>query len=460
MLRQPYSHSVNATSIVWFRRDFRLEDNPAWAAATQSSAEVVPLLVIEPQLLGAAGTHRRHAFLTAANRLDRQLSELGGRLHVRTGDPASILPALVDEIDGTAVHANADVSRWAQRRDGVVDTALEVPIDWHWGTLAHAPGSVLTKAGTVSKVFSPFAKQWFEVALRPEAIAADVSITSDAGNGVPSVEQTSSSVIADDRVEVWHDDVDRYEDTRDLPAIDGTSRLSTALRFGTVSARSLAEAYGTHTPGRHGFVRQLAWRDWYAHITHQFPDIDRRAIRAEYDTIEWQTGPDAERDFNAWAAGRTGYPIVDAGMRQLTETGWMHNRVRMITASFLVKDLLIDWRRGERHFRHLLSDAEPSQNAGNWQWVAGTGPDAAPYFRIFNPTSQSKKFDPTGDYIRRWVPELASLDAKTIHEPAAAAPLDLVAAGVVLGDTYPAPIVDHSFARDRTLAAYKAALGR
>ena len=181
------------------------------------------------------------------------------------------------------------------------------------------------------------------------------------------------------------------------------------------------------------------------------------AIRPEYDAIAWRNDPDG---LQAWKDGRTGYPIVDAGMRQLTATGWMHNRVRMIVASFLVKDLLIDWREGERWFRWLLTDGEPSQNAGNWQWVAGVGTDAAPYFRIFNPLAQSRKFDGDGDYIRRWVPELAGLDRKAIHAPWEAGPIDLAAAGVILGDTYPNPIVDHAMARDRTLAAYKRALGR
>ena len=448
-----------STAIAWFRRDLRLDDNPAWAAATEAHEQVTPVLVIEPGLLDAAGPHRRRAFLTAARALDDALAEQGGRLHVRTGDPRLILPAIAGEAEAAAVYANADVSRWAQRRDDAVEATLPIPVEWHWGSLAHAPGTVLTKAGTLSRVFTPFSKQWFQVPMRPEAVVGDATITDDPGDGLPPLDEASPS-LDHERVDDWQADVDGYEDTRDLPAVDGTSRLSTALRFGTVSPRSLAEAYGTHSPGRQGFVRQLAWRDWYAHLTHQFPDIDRRAIRSEYDGIAWQTGPDVDVEFEAWAAGRTGYPIVDAGMRQLAETGWMHNRVRMITASFLVKDLLIDWRRGERHFRHLLSDAEPSQNAGNWQWVAGTGPDAAPYFRIFNPTTQSRKFDSTGAYIRRWVPELSPLDAKTIHEPAAAAPLDLAAAGVVLGDTYPHPLVDHSVARDRTLAAYKAALGK
>ena len=214
---------------------------------------------------------------------------------------------------------------------------------------------------------------------------------------------------------------------------------------------------GDSTDGRRGFVRQLAWRDWYAHLLSENPGMVRAAIKPDYDKVLWRNDPD---EYEAWKRGRTGYPIVDAGMRQLWKTGFMHNRVRMIVGSFLVKDLLIDWRWGERWFRHLLVDADVSQNVGNWQWVAGCGTDAAPYFRVFNPWTQSRKFDAQGEYIRRWVPELAELTGDAVHEPAKAAPLDLAAGGVTLGDTYPYPIVDHAFARDRVLTAYKTALGK
>ncbi|MXW98968.1 MAG: deoxyribodipyrimidine photo-lyase [Acidimicrobiaceae bacterium] len=454
---------MTSTTLAWFRRDLRLDDNPAWAAATARD-KAVALVVLEPALLAAAGPWRRRAYLRAVAGLDRSLRSRGGSLRVEMGDPAEVVPWLAVEIGAEVVVVNADVTRWSAERDRRVEQGLGRPIEQHWGTLVHPPGSVLTRAGGLSKVFTPFHRRWSERAL-PEAARpgsgcvveapAGSTLTEVLGDGLSAAwgEQDAAA-----RFEVWLDRVDSYDEERDNPATDGTSGLSTALRFGLLSPRGVAADAGAHTPGRAAFVRQLAWRDWYAHLTFEHPDIDRVSLRPEYDRIAWVGGAAADAAFEAWKAGRTGYPIVDAAMRELAATGWMHNRLRMVAASFLVKDLLIDWRRGERWFRRMLTDGDIPQNAGNWQWVAGTGPDAAPYFRVFNPVVQSRRHDPEGRYLRRWLPELDRLSGKAIHAPWQAAPAELAAGGVRLGADYPAPIVDHDEARERALATYREAL--
>ena len=448
-------------AIVWFRNDLRLEENPAWASATANHDEVLPFVVQDLKLLASVGPFRRAQWVANVRALRVELEMLGGTLSVLSGDPSKHIPDLAREAD--ALYYNEATSSWGRMRDAAVASLSPVPVSSSWGTLVSTPGTVLTAKGTLSKVFTPFARTWASTPRRADPVGGDASIV------VTPIGTDKLLEVAEDppmdpgnagahrMLDRWLDHVDQYAETRDLPAIPGTSALSAHLRFGTISPTTLLDAVGTATPGREAFVRQLAWRDWYAHLLVENPAMTRSALRPEYDAIEWRADPSG---LEAWKKGRTGYPIVDAGMRQLATTGWMHNRVRMITASFLVKDLLIDWREGERWFRHLLVDGEPSQNVGNWQWVAGIGTDAAPYFRVFNPTTQSRKFDSSGDYIRRWVPELAYLDARAIHAPWEVAPLDLASAGVILGDTYPAPIVDHGHARDRALAAYKTALGK
>jgi deoxyribodipyrimidine photo-lyase len=365
----------------------------------------------------------------------------------------------VQDGDASSLYLNADVTPFSLGRDAAVAEAVTVPVRRFDGLTVHEPGRVLTKKGTLSRVFTPFHRTWAATELEPWPEAGAGQPLAMAGVELPSphgpIRQPAGEDGAWHRLREWLATVDDYPETRDYPAIPGTSELSADLKFGTLAARTVLDVVGTSTPGRAAFVRQLAWRDWWAHLLTQRPDLADVAVRPQYDAIAWRADGEG---FERWCGGQTGYPIVDAGMRQLTETGWMHNRVRMICASFLVKDLLIDWRKGERFFRHHLIDADLAQNAGNWQWVAGTGPDAAPYFRIFNPTSQGRKFDPDGDYVRRWVPELAGLSAPAIHEPSSIGPLELAAAGVRLGATYPEPIIDHSFARRRALAAYKAAL--
>ncbi len=459
--------------ICWFRRDLRVTDQPALVG--DGRTPTVSVFVVDPRPLATAGRRRRILLARHLVALDARLREVGGDLLVLHGDPVSELPRLAAELRARTVRWNGDVSGYAQRRDAAVATSLATigaEAQVHWGTLVHPPGAVVARStGVVQRVFTPFSRAWAATERTPWPDGAALLVPAADGRGLrpdtalgvdPDDEgdllPEGGELAAERRLGAWLDRVDDYGDRRDLPADDtGTSHLSSDLRFGTLSPRHVVDVVGTSTPGRAAFVRQLAWRDWYAHLLAERPELAHAAMKPGLDDVAWRDDPDG---FEAWRTGRTGYPIVDAGMRQLAATGWMHNRVRMIAASFLVKDLLVDWRLGEAHFRHELIDAEVSQNAGNWQWVAGTGPDAAPYFRIFNPVTQSRRFDPTGAYLRRWVPELRGLDDRSIHAPWEVGPLELAAAGVHLGDEYPWPIVDHAQARDRTLAAYGAAAGR
>ncbi|HUG75287.1 MAG TPA: deoxyribodipyrimidine photo-lyase [Acidimicrobiia bacterium] len=440
-----------STGVVWFRRDLRLGDNPAWAAATRRHDFVVAVFVVDPRLWNRV-SHRRVALLAAnLGALDRGLRQLGGRLRIETGDPTYVIPEIVATTGAHDVTANADVTPYARRRDD--DVARRVQLDLHHGSSVHPPGSILTQDGSRYRVFTPFSRTWFDTPFPRAPNPGVADIASDPGTSLPT---TGPPVVApgeDAALErLASFDPTRYADERDRPDLEATSRLSIDLKYGTLSPLTVIDHVGLDSMGAWSFVRQLAWRDFHAHLLDAQPSLVDRASRPQYDDIEWR---DDESGFEAWAGGATGYPLVDAGMRQLLAQGWMHNRVRMVAASFLVKDLLIDWRKGERWFRHHLLDGDTPQNVGNWQWVAGSGADAAPYFRIFNPTSQSRRFDPDGDYIRRWVPELAGVPSDAIHEPWRSAPIDLATWSA---QDYPMPIVDHAAARERTLAAYSRAM--
>ncbi|MDJ0960784.1 MAG: deoxyribodipyrimidine photo-lyase [Acidimicrobiia bacterium] len=438
-------------AVMWFRRDLRLSDNPAWTAATTAHDDVVALFVIDPRLVG--NSPRRDALLFGHLRaLDRRLAELGGALRVRVGDPVEIV--VQEAGPDHAVYWNDDASAYARRRDEAVAAALGEQVHRFAGLTVHPPGTVLTKSGGPYRVFTPFYRAWRTEPWDVWDTAGSARIAADAGEGIPDTSPVMApgEVAALERLEAWLERVDEYETTRNHLEPGSTSELSADLHFGTIDARRIRAEVGESTPGRAAFVRQLAWRDFSFQALSIYPDAADRPIRPEYGAIEWRQDADG---FEAWRTGTTGYPIVDAAMRQLATEGWMPNRMRMVVASFLVKDLLVDWRLGERHFRRELIDGDLAQNVINWQWVAGTGLDAAPYFRVFNPVAQGERHDPEGAYVRRWVPELAGIEGSAIHAPWTVPPLDLAAAGVTLGVEYPAPIVDHKTARERTIDAYK-----
>lgn len=455
---------MNSTTIWWIRRDLRLTDNPALHAALKNGRFVIPLFVLDDRLLQSENSARqRVAFLLAGLRaLAADLQTCGSRLIVRVGRPEQILPQLVKENGVTAVYAMEDVTPFSRKRDAAV--AQIVPLHLQHGLLIQPPDFVRKADGAPYVVFTPFSRVWKalppptrgDLLPAPDHIPTPDGLQSDP---IPVEPQLTVPFLAGEaearrRLAAFAAGaMAGYENGRNQLAVDGTSRLSPYLRFGMVSARETA-VYATESQGAgaEAWRNELIWRDFYNAILYYFPHVLQGNFRAKYDHIVWRNDV---ADFEAWCAGKTGYPVVDAAMRQLAETGWMHNRARMITASFLIKDLLIDWRWGEKWFMQQLVDGEPAANNGGWQWAAGTGTDAAPYFRIFNPTTQGKKFDENGRYIRRWLPELRAVPDRYIHEPHKMETAVQLQANCRIGHDYPAPIVDHRAARERTLAAYK-----
>jgi deoxyribodipyrimidine photo-lyase len=464
-----------ATSIWWIRRDLRLHDNPALAEAVKSEF-TVPLFILDPRLLESEyASERRLGFMLAGLReLDGSLAARGGRLVLRRGLPEQVLPRLMQEVSAAQIFAAADVSPFGRARDRRV--AARLPLRLLPGITIRPPEEIAKVNGEPYVVFTPYRKAWLAAGAPGNPLAAPERLrTPDeiAGDDLPSEAARDEAAgfpageaAALARLEAFtrgpQAAVYSYDTGRDMMAEDLTSRLSPYLRFGMLSPRTAAQAAlraidaaaGRGTAGPETWLAELIWREFYFSILYHFPHVRRRSFRPEYDALPWRND---RSEFQAWTQGRTGYPAVDAGMRQLLETGWMHNRARMIAGSFLVKDLLIDWRWGERWFMQHLLDGDPASNNGGWQWTAGTGTDAAPYFRIFNPVLQGERFDPDGEYIRRWVPELRPLTAGEIHAPWQLPPDRQAALGVRIGGTYPAPLIEHSFARQRALDAYRAA---
>lgn len=459
----------------WIRRDIRLHDNAALQAARHHSPNVLPVFILDPQALNSryhAQAHKRQAFLFGGlHKLDEHLGHRGGRLVVRAGAPAEALAALMNETGANAIFAEEDVSPYARHRDQSL--AQQLPLTLVPGLTVRPPGTVLKADGQPYTVFTPFSRAWKALPLpraherlpAPDWVHTPIQIASE-----PLPRPAVSTLFRPGESEGYrrlglfttHAIFD-YAVGRNQLDLNGTSTLSPYLRFGMLSARSAvvcaAEAIKTApTPaarqGAEAWLNELIWREFYITILYHFPHVLQEAFRSEHRHIVWEND---EAKFKAWCEGRTGYPVVDAAMRQLVATGWMHNRARMIVASFLVKDLLIDWRWGERFFMEHLVDGDLAANNGGWQWTAGVGTDAAPYFRVFNPILQGEKFDPAGKFVRQWLPELARVPDKFIQHPWELSPLEQQATGCVIGRDYPAPMVNHALARERVLAAYKRA---
>lgn len=472
-----------APIIVWFRKDLRLNDNAALACAAECGRPVIPLYILEPPKaangpLGAAQAWWLHHSLQA---LDRALGEIGSRLILRRGPADAVLGALLAETE-------ADRVFWNRRYEptGIaVDCALKedltrsgITVRSFAGQLLHEPTRLKTGAGGPYRVYTPFWRALEASGEPSEPISAPSSLS--VPDRWPRSDRIETSRLTPEEPDwaagfsdVWtpgeagaHEKLARfvesgiagYKSRRDFPALPSTSMLSPHLAMGEISPASVWHATRGLTDRVAAedvvhFRKELAWRDFSYHLLFHFPALASKNWNERFDAFPWQDAPDL---LARWQRGQTGYPIVDAGMRQLWRHGTMHNRVRMIVASFLIKNLMLDWRHGERWFRDTLVDADPASNAASWQWVAGSGADAAPFFRIFNPVSQGEKFDVNGDYVRAFVPELKDMPNSFIHRPFEAPPMVLAQAGVKLGRTYPLPIVDHKVARNRAMAAYQA----
>ena len=469
------------TIICWIRRELRLADNTPLYNACRRADTVIPLYILDPALLHSArlAGPRIGWLFDGLRQFDQDLQRLGSRLILREGSPATVLSALVQESGAEAVYFARDYSPYAATRDHSVETALRalgVRVELFKDNVIHEASEVLTGAKQPFSVYSPFRKVW-ETLPKPEPFPAPARIATPthlSSVPIPTAAEILPEPIVlpgESRAKARLDHflssaVFDYDTARDQPGIDGTSVMSPYLRWGMISARTCyqaardAETEAARQPdstrarqGIQRWISELVWREFYYQVLLTHPHVVRGAFRPEYDRVPWENDDSL---IDAWQRGQTGYPIIDAAMHQLLTTGWMHNRTRMIVASFLCKDLLVDWRVGERFFMQRLLDGDLANNNGGWQWTAGTGTDAAPYFRVFNPTSQGERFDPDGVYIRRWLPALRKVPNVTIHQPARLSAADQARYGCVIGRDYPAPLVEHATQRDKVLTAYAA----
>ncbi|MEO7056718.1 MAG: deoxyribodipyrimidine photo-lyase [Caldimonas sp.] len=487
------------TALVWFRRDLRSTDHAALHHALRSARQVWCAFVFDREILDPLPrADRRVEFIVECiAALDAELAALGKahgnhgvQLLVRHGKAAEEIVALATELHVQAVYANHDDEPYALARDASVRGDLAdrgIALHTSKDHVIFERSEVLTGSGKSYSVFTPYKTAWLakvddffvksypiarhaaSLAAAPPGSAGEPPTLAELGfvaTNLSALKVHGHSGAAEALLEDFLTRIDHYDSARDFPAVRGPSYLSVHLRFGTISIRRLAReardrigaAGARGNRGAEVWLSELIWRDFYQQTLHHQPQVVGASCKPAFDKIRFEHGRQADEHFAAWCEGRTGYPLVDAAMAQINQTGWMHNRLRMVTASFLVKDLGIDWRRGEAYFALHLIDYDLAANNGGWQWAASTGCDAQPWFRIFNPVTQSRKFDPEGKFIRRYLPQLAGLADDLIHAPWELGPIELEAAGVELGRDYPRPVVDHAEAREKTLARYGAAV--
>lgn len=424
-----------AVSIAWLRRDLRLDDNRALSEAAAGEYAVLVLFIFDTDILDELDRddHRLVFIYDTLSALHREFSAHGGGIRFGYGKPTDVFKALTEQYDIKSVHAASDYEPYARQRDKAVAEYLKtqhIPYQGHKDQVIFEKNEIVKQDGNPYTVFTPYKKQWLQRfrsgTLKDHSIDPGKIKWIRPENAVPSLTELGFRRSAKKVLPFDLSHLDNYEKQRNYPAIGGMSHLGPHLRFGTVSIRRIV----SRMAGNASFLSELIWREFFMQILYHYPHVVHSNFKEKYNGIAWRND---EEEFLRWCRGRTGYPVVDAGMRQLNATGYMHNRVRMITAGFLCKHLLIDWRWGEAYFARRLSDYELSSNNGNWQWAAGTGCDAAPYFRIFNPEEQLRRFDPEMEYVRRWIPEYGT-------------------------DAYPEPVVDHRWARERALEVYKKAL--
>ncbi|MEO5738466.1 MAG: deoxyribodipyrimidine photo-lyase [Variovorax sp.] len=471
--------------LMWFRRDLRVDDNAALYHALRACRQVVCVFVFDRAILDPLPrVDRRVEFIRESLvELDAELGRLGGGLIVRHAVAEEEIAQLARSLDVQAVFANRDDEPAALARDAQVLGALAnagVAFHTYKDQAIFERDELLTRTGQPYTVFTPYKRAWLAtvdafflkpypsrgyadaLVPPPDALRAPVPTLQDIGFAPSNLAQLDIPTGAQGGAALFDDffqRIDRYQAARDYPAVRGPSYLGVHLRFGTVSIRQMAGvAHQLSLQGDSGaatWLSELIWRDFYFQVLSHHPQVAAgKSFRPAYDKIVWHHGKHADALFDAWCQGRTGYPLVDAAMLQIQQSGYMHNRLRMVVASFLCKDLGLDWRRGEAYFAEHLNDFELASNNGGWQWASSSGCDAQPYFRIFNPVTQSERFDPEGKFIRRYLPQLARLSNTEIHAPWTARPLELQAAGVTLGENYPKPVVDHAEARERTLLRY------